>query len=109
MPAPTAPQLVDGRLPVTIRTTVPATSNGVHVLARVDAPTVGLPVSYLVLDPASGQIALMAPCGCSVQHSLTSLILSLAESVAGQHPQADEAATTPAAPAASTPPGACLH
>lgn len=105
MSAPTVSPLVDGRLPVAIRTTVPATDNGVHVLARVDAPSVGLPVSYLVLDPATGQIALMAPCGCSVFHQLTSLILSLAESVAGSHPKADE----PAASAPPAAPGTCLH
>ena len=105
MSGPTASPLVDGRLPVTIRTTVPATDNGVHVLARVDAPSVGLPVSYLVLDPTTGQIALMAPCGCSVHHQLSSLILSLAESVAGSHPKAD----APAASDAPAAPGACLH
>lgn len=79
-------------LPVTIRSTVPTTENGVLVLARIDAPTVGLPCSYLVLDPRSNTLALMAPCGCSVHHELSGLVIGLASAVADSH-----GATGPAA------------
>ena len=100
MADPTAPQPAGNVLPVVIRSSVPATDNGVYVLARVDAPSVGLPISYLVLDPKTGQIALMAPCGCSTYHHLGSLIVRLAEQVAGAHPQGD------GLPGPSAP---CLH
>ena len=72
-------------LPVTIRSTVPATENGTLVLARIDAPTVGLPCSYLVLDPQTNQIGLVAPCGCTVHVQLSRLVLDLAQNVTDSH------------------------
>lgn len=72
-------------LPVTIRSTVPVSDNGVLVLARIDAPTIGLPCSYLVLDPRTNAISLMAPCGCSVHHELSRLVVGLAEAVSEAH------------------------
>lgn len=76
-----------GHLQVTIRSTVPATDNGVLVLARIDAPGVGLPQTFLVLDPHSNAITLMAPCGCQVTQDLARLIVDLAHVVAESHGQ----------------------
>lgn len=76
-----------GHLSVTIRSTVPATESGVLVLARIDAPAVGLPQTFLVLDPQANAITLMAPCGCQVTQDLARLIVDLAHLVAESHGQ----------------------
>lgn len=93
-PSNTPPAGTEARaIPVVVRSTVPATANGVLVLARIDAPTVGVPISYLVLDPQTNRLALTAPCGCSVHHELSGLVLSLAEAVAKGHVAGAEAAS----------------
>lgn len=72
-------------LPVTIRSTVPAMHDGTLVLARVDAPTLGIECAYLFLDTRAGALGLLLPCGCQVSQPLSALLLQLAATQAEAH------------------------
>lgn len=79
------PQRPEGVVPVTIRSTVPAMQDGTLVLARIDAPSLGIECAYLFLDPQSNALGLLAPCGCAVQHPVSALVRRLADTLAEAH------------------------
>jgi hypothetical protein len=72
-------------LDVVIRSTAHTTESGVLVLAQIDAPSVGVEQAYLILDPKTNSLGLMAPCGCHVFHELSGLVMSLADALARSH------------------------
>lgn len=74
------------RLPVVVavmKTTVD--DNGLFVLARVEAPTIGVDESFLVLDMRSGDVALTAACGCRVAVPLAGMLRDLATVLLSGH------------------------
>lgn len=79
------PQPAPGVVPVTIRSTVPAMQDGTLILARIDAPSIGVDCAYLFLDPKANALGLLAGCGCTVHVPLAGLINSLAENMHGAH------------------------
>lgn len=70
---------------VLIRSTAPASSNGVLFMAQIEAPSLGLPRAYLLLDPMSNALALSSPCGCHIDLRLSDLLASLAAVKATRH------------------------
>ena len=74
------------RVPVVVavmKTTVD--DNGVFVLARVEAPTIGVDQAFLVLDMRSGDVALTAACGCRVTVPLVGMLRDLATVLSSGH------------------------
>ncbi|MDO9093382.1 MAG: hypothetical protein Q8R98_20865 [Rubrivivax sp.] len=81
-----APQSV---LPLNFFTALPESSDGLHVVGTLDAPTVRIERAVLLVDMQAGAIKLMAPCGCYVQISLAAMVLGLADTAArAPHPDA---------------------
>jgi hypothetical protein len=89
MAAPDDPALAPlpgpATVPVTIRSAVPALQDGTLVLARVDAPALGIDCAYLFLDPRANAMGLLSPCGCHVEVALSGLLRELQATLAHEH------------------------
>lgn len=79
---------------IVLHSAAPVTDSGQVVVGVIEAPAANMPKAYLVVDPIGDRIALVAPCGCQVHHTLSSLIEGLVHTLAKGH---DQAADNPGA------------
>lgn len=78
-------------LAVFIRSSIKPTAEGLFVLARIDCQPLGIEPAWLIVDGSTDAIALVKPCGCRAQVSLSALLQELS-TMSQQHPDTEAAA-----------------
>ena len=66
---------------VTIHPAAPEIEDGIHHVATIECPAMDLPESFLLFAPELNDVQLVAPCGCRTGVRLTSLLVSLRDTV----------------------------